>query len=108
MPNITRSQDFRFVYASTFAVAMTATDVHITCGIQKEPGSNSDDMEAQVGLITTHTSMKLLAEFFSLLADEHEDQTGRPIDFDPSKLDGLRDVINANRAATGRKLLPPR
>jgi len=106
MPDSTRSQDFRFVYASTFTVTMTPTDVHILCGIQRNPGSDSNDMEAQVGIITTHTSMKLLSQLFGLLVEEHEDQTGRPIDTDLSKLDGLREAINTHRAATGRKPLP--
>ncbi len=104
---MTRSQDFRVVFMNVFQVTVAPTEVHITCGIQHNPGTDDVAMEAQVGIATTHESAKLLQALLALLVAEHEDQIGREVAFDPKKLEGLRDQINATRAATGRKPLPP-
>ncbi len=106
MLDLTRSQDFRTVFANAFSVTMTPTEVHIVCGIQHNIETAAVDMEAQVALVTTHEAAKLLSALFALLVDERESQIGRAIEFDPSKLDGLKAIINVNRAQTGRPLLP--
>jgi hypothetical protein len=84
---------------------MTQTEIQVVCGIQTNLGDGHMDMEAQVAFVTTHAGAKSLHALFAILVQEHEDQIGHPIDFDPGKLDDLRKMINANRAATGRQPL---
>ena len=95
----TRSQDFRFVFANTFAVTFGPTEVQLIYGIQKKPGSDDPTMEEQVGIIFTHAAAKLIAEMLGLLVKNLEDATGRVIEIEPTKVAGLRQMLDASKAA---------
>jgi hypothetical protein len=85
------------VFTNTFGISFGATEVQLICGIQDHPGTDDVTMEEQVGLIFTHPAAKLLQEMLKMLLDELEDAMGAPVLTDLTKLDGLRDIIAANK-----------
>lgn len=99
MSENTRSQDFRIVFSNTFSIVFGPTEIQLTCGIQKNPGTNDTTMEEQVGLVITHPSAKLLTKMLSLLIADFEEHSGKEIPLDPGKIKKIEDTIAANKAA---------
>ncbi len=98
MSTNTRSQDFRHVFANAFGLTFGPTEVQILCGIQNKPGTDDATMEQQVGLIMSPAGAKLLATMLITVIENFEKSSGTVVPLDPTKLDGLRKMIDAANA----------
>lgn len=99
MPENTRSQDYRVVFSNIFHVQLTPTEIQTIWGIQKNPGTEDLSMEAQVGVVTTHSGAKLLAYLLNALIADFEDATKTTVQLDPARVQHIDDLMAANRAA---------
>ncbi len=58
-----RSKNFRYVFANTFSIRLADNDITISFGIDE--GTDTIDMMAEVAIIMTPKTARLLSEKFS-------------------------------------------
>ena len=103
MPENTRSQDFRFVYANTFGLSFGPNEAQVKFGIQQNPGTDDTLMEEQVGVIFSHAAIKMFVLMLSKVIANFEEAAGKEIPLDSEKVKRLEEYLVSLKGADQEK-----
>ncbi len=93
-----QSKDFRYVYANAFSVRLGDNDVTLTAGML-EPGDPREDILAEVAIVMTPKTLKIMLHSLGVALKAFESQTGE-IPVPPEKLPSSFDEMIESGIAT--------